>query len=30
MGVPFLPLLCKEGGGEVEKRRKLKGAHTKA
>ena len=30
MGVPFLPLLCKEGGGEVEKGRKLHRAHTNA
>jgi hypothetical protein len=30
MGVPFLALLCNEGGGEVEKGRKLHGAHTKA
>jgi len=30
MGVPFHPLLCKEGRGEVEKGRKLHGAHTRA
>ena len=30
MGVPFHPLLCKEGRGEVEKGRKLHGAHTNA